>query len=154
MTDSFQEQSWSEYTLRYFYFPVSGLLSSSYDRPMTSPASTPSSTPSLPSLLGHVKIKKETLDHPHDSCKGEYTLTLFQSLQRAASGVLVWVTSSSLFSRPSFRILRFTWISTCIIFLNTEGILLGTCSSVSVFRGKRCIPCTQRLALTTAALNM
>lgn len=39
---------------------------------MASPASTPSSTPSLPSLMGHVKIKKETLDHPHDSCKGEY----------------------------------------------------------------------------------
>ncbi|KAG0714661.1 Ecdysone-induced protein 74EF isoform A [Chionoecetes opilio] len=44
---------------------LAGLLSSSYDRPMTSPASTPS----LPSLLGHIKIKKETLDHPHDSCK-------------------------------------------------------------------------------------
>ncbi|XP_050738165.1 ecdysone-induced protein 74EF-like isoform X2 [Eriocheir sinensis] len=50
-----------------------GLLSSSYDRPMASPASTPSSTPSLPSLLGHVKIKKEVLDHPHDMCKGEYS---------------------------------------------------------------------------------
>ncbi|XP_045137238.1 ecdysone-induced protein 74EF-like isoform X2 [Portunus trituberculatus] len=48
---------------------LAGLLSSSYDRPMASPASTPSSTPSLPSLMGHVKIKKETLDHPHDSCK-------------------------------------------------------------------------------------
>lgn len=48
---------------------LAGLLSSSYDRPMASPASTPSSTPSLPSLLGHVKIKKEVLDHPHDMCK-------------------------------------------------------------------------------------
>lgn len=56
-----------------FHSSVSGLLSSSYDRPMASPASTPSSTPSLPSLLGHVKIKKEVLDHPHDMCKGEYS---------------------------------------------------------------------------------
>ncbi|XP_045588684.2 ecdysone-induced protein 74EF [Procambarus clarkii] len=47
-----------------------GLLSSSYDRSMASPVSTPSSTPTLPGLLGHVKIKKEVLDHPHDSCKG------------------------------------------------------------------------------------
>ncbi|KAK8753042.1 hypothetical protein OTU49_002205 [Cherax quadricarinatus] len=48
---------------------LAGLLSSSYDRSMASPVSTPSSMPTLPGLLGHVKVKKEVLDRPHDSCK-------------------------------------------------------------------------------------
>ncbi|XP_068202341.1 ecdysone-induced protein 74EF isoform X1 [Palaemon carinicauda] len=48
-----------------------GLLSSSYDRPMSSPSTTPSPAPTLPGLLGHIKVKKEVLEHPRDSCKGE-----------------------------------------------------------------------------------
>ncbi|XP_047492883.1 ecdysone-induced protein 74EF-like isoform X7 [Penaeus chinensis] len=46
-----------------------GLLSSPFDRPMGSPVTNQSPTQTLPGLLGHIKVKKEVLDHHHDSCK-------------------------------------------------------------------------------------
>lgn len=50
-----------------------GLLSSPFDRPMGSPVTNQSPTQTLPGLLGHIKVKKEVLDHHHDSCKGKFT---------------------------------------------------------------------------------
>ncbi|XP_063603982.1 ecdysone-induced protein 74EF-like isoform X4 [Penaeus indicus] len=48
---------------------LAGLLSSPFDRPMGSPVTNQSPTQTLPGLLGHIKVKKEVLDHHHDSCK-------------------------------------------------------------------------------------
>ncbi|XP_069991507.1 ecdysone-induced protein 74EF isoform X3 [Penaeus vannamei] len=48
---------------------LAGLLSSPFDRPMSSPVTNQSPAQTLPGLLGHIKVKKEVLDHHHDSCK-------------------------------------------------------------------------------------
>lgn len=152
-----------------FCSSVSGLLSSSYDRPMASPASTPSSTPSLPSLLGHVKIKKEVLDHPHDMCKGEYS----PSVLRGGSGVWVggWEEQCLAFSLcvisflscfPRYIFINCKWIilDSFLIIRNesftlpsqTWGSKLGSPCAEGRSSLQGC-PWAQRLAVTVGALS-